>query len=213
LQLLATPVSPEKSLKFNQALDRLHYAGRCHPVGRFVRFAVYESEDWVGGFVLRNTIPHVTCRDRFFGLYSFRRGGRFPSSRSGYWPLLNEIVNIGRIFVFPKAQGKGIGIRIVALAESSAIKYWKNLYDSEVIGLDCLDLATPEHAKIFANNSWTFLGRTTGHSRKGRRPSMRDSPKKHVDVPSLSKIHPSWYVYGKCIVDFHHARRGGHGPV
>jgi hypothetical protein len=150
--------------------------------------------------VLRNTIPHVTCRDQFFRLYSFRHGGRFPSARSKYWQLLNQIVNIGRIFVFPEFQGMGIGISIVGLAETTAIAYWRDIYDSKVKGLDCLDLATPKHAKIFTENGWAYLGRTTGNSRKGRLPSMRSHSKADVQTaPTLSKIHPSWFVYGKHI--------------
>jgi GNAT superfamily N-acetyltransferase len=197
LHLQARPVSANESKAFNQTLKHLHYAGACYPVGRFLRLMVFERDSWVGGFVLRGTIPHVTCRDKFFGLYRFRRRGRFPAARSGYWRRLNEIVNIGRIFVFPEFQGMGIGAGIVRLASSCSKTYWKNMYDAPVRGLDCLDLAPPQHARIFTDNGWQFLGLTTGHSRDGRAPSMGQSKSaRHKKLPSLSKIHRPWYVYG-----------------
>ena len=198
MTLRARPVTDSESQEFNDALVRLHSAGACHPVGRFLRLVAHESGAWVGGFVLRSTIPHVACRDRFFELYAHEKRGRFASSDSAYWRELNEIVNIGRIFVFPDFQGRGVGVAIVRIAESTAKKFWRELYQTRVRGLDCLDLAPPDKARIFTENGWTFLGRTSGHSRKGRRPSMRlESTVRRVALPSLTKINPSWFVYGK----------------
>ena len=198
MRLTARPVEEEESRAFNKNLDRLHYAGACHPVGRFLRLVLCDSGRWVGGFILRNTIPHVSCRDRFFGLYKYRSKGRFPRSDSPYWRRLNEIVNIGRVFVLPEFQGRGMGIRTVALAEHCAVQYWEELYDSRVVGLDCLDLAPPEKARIFTENDWSYLGKTTGHSRKGRPPSMKKQEKdKRTPAPSLTVIHPPWFVYAK----------------
>jgi len=87
---------------------------------------------------------------------------------------------------------------IVKTAESAATTIWRKRYHSNVVGLDCLDLAPPDRARIFIENGWSYLGKTTGNSRDGRAPSFRVASA-HVGkvVPSLVKIHPEWSVYAK----------------
>lgn len=183
---------------FSKILDKLHYAGNCRPTGRYIRFILKIDSEIIGGFILRSTIPHVTGRDKFFDIYKYRLKGRIPNSKSEYWQYLNKIPNMARAFILPKYQGKGLGIQMIKYIEKHAIPIWEQKYKDIVIGIDCLDIAPPEKAKIFLLNNWKFLGKTKGYSREKRVPF--GGPNRDQDNPIIGKmkrINPSWYIYAK----------------
>lgn len=183
---------------FSEILDHLHYAGNCKPTGRYIRYLLELNREIIGGFILRSTIPHITGRDKFFGIYKYRVKGRIPNSKSEYWQYLNKIPNMARAFILPKYQGKGLGIQMIDVIEKNAIPLWEQKYDDKVIGIDCLDIVPPEKAKIFLLNNWKFLGKTKGYSREKRIPFGGHN--RDQDNPIIGKmkiINPSWYIYAK----------------
>lgn len=190
----------EYSKAFTRKLEELHYMGNCPPTGRYIRYIAVLKELIIGGFILRSTIPHMTCRDKYFDLYKYRIRGRIPDSKSEYWKLLNKILNMARAYIDKPFQGKGFGIKMIEEIEIQAIPLWKDKYNDDVIGIECQDIVTPEKAKLFTLNGWEFIGRTKGYSKRKRIPF--GGPNRDCDNPIIGKleiINPKWYVYAKKI--------------
>ncbi len=183
---------------FTEKLGKLHYLGNCPPTGRYIRFIAVFKGNIIGGFILRSTIPHITCRDKFFGLYNYRIKGRIPDSKSKYWQILNKIPNMARAYIDEPFQNRGFGIRMIREIEKQAISLWKKKYNDDVIGIECQDIAPPEKAKLFTLNGWKYIGKTKGYSKKKRVPF--GGPNRDCDNPIIGKleiINPQWYVYAK----------------
>lgn len=154
---------------FNQALDKIHYAGSCQRVGRCMRLAVLEEGQWVGGIVLGSTFPNILVRDKALGLRQYvedykERGLSSPwaSENTLYWEALQKIINHARTFIFPSFQGKGRGIKAHSLLLTEGVALWKAKYQDEVIGLD--NLCTDSDSRLFKENGWQFVGRTKGYT-------------------------------------------------
>lgn len=160
---------PQWRRLFDQALDEIHYAGSCKRVGRCMRLAIIEEKEWVGGIVLGSTFPNILVRDEAVGLRKFvtdykSRGLSNPWSGKNrlYWDNLQKIVNHARTFIFPRFQGKGIGIRAHAKLLSSGKDIWEQKYNDEVFAFDTL--CTADDSKLFLRNGWKRAGQTKGFS-------------------------------------------------
>jgi len=156
-------------LLFDQALDEIHYARSCQRVGRCMRLAIIEDGKWTGGIVLGSTFPNILVRDEALGLRKFvtdykSRGLSNPWSSKNqlYWGNLQKIVNHARTFVFPRFQGKGIGIRAHAKLLSTGKELWEQKYGDEVVAFDTL--CTADDSKLFLRNGWIRAGQTKGYS-------------------------------------------------
>jgi GNAT superfamily N-acetyltransferase len=154
---------------FDGALDLTHYSYSCQRVGRCMRLAIVEDGEWVGGIVLGSTFPNILVRDESVGLRKFvtnykQRGLTNPWSRKNrqYWGNLQKVVNHARTFVFPQAQGRGIGIRAHRLLLTQGVAMWENKYQDQVYALDTL--CTADESKLFLLNGWTRAGQTKGYT-------------------------------------------------
>lgn len=162
--------SPEMRRTFDEAAQEIHYSGACRRVGRCMRLAVVLDGEWIGGIVLGSTFPNIRPRDDAFGLTQFvkdwkERGLVSPWARenTAYWSGLQAIVNHARTFIFPKFQGKGLGIAAHALLLTEGVRLWEERYGGPIYGLDTL--CTHPNSQLFARNGWTLVGRTKGYSR------------------------------------------------
>lgn len=193
---------------FDHALKLTHYSGSCQRVGRCMRLAVIEDNQWVGGIVLGSTFPNILVRDEIVGLRKFvsnykERGLSSPWSRENklYWTNLQKVVNHARTFVFPQFQGKGIGIRAHKLLLTEGVKLWENKYKQPIYALDTL--CTADESKLFLLNGWTRAGQTKGFtldrtkifSKKYEK--LDDKHKGILNNGSLSKKKDSvqWWVW------------------
>jgi len=154
---------------FDHALDEIHYSGSCQRVGRCMRLAIIENDNWIGGIVLGSTFPNILVRDEALGLRQYivdwrKRGLKSPWSRENvaYWSNLQKVVNHARTFIFPKYQGVGKGIHAHKLLLKDGINMWKKKYCDDVIGLDTL--CTHENSRLFKDNGWTLVGKTKGYT-------------------------------------------------
>ena len=154
---------------FDRALDEIHYAGSCQRVGRCMRLAVLEEDQWVGGIVLGSTFPNISARDEAFGLRQYlvgykKRGLKSAWARENtpYWKTLQKIINHARTFIFPRFQGNGRGIRAHSLLLTEGVALWEAKYQDDVIGLDTL--CTHSDSRLFKDNGWQLVGRTKGYT-------------------------------------------------
>jgi hypothetical protein len=159
---------------FDEACNRIHYAGACRRVGRCLRLAVVHKGEWAGGTVLGSPFPNIGARDEAFGLTAFTRGYRerglvspWASENREYWDRLQGIVNHARTFVFPQFQGLGLGVRVVSMLPSEGREYWESAYAGPVVGFDTH--CTSPTSRLFLDNGWELVGRTKGFSRDGKR--------------------------------------------
>jgi hypothetical protein len=157
---------------FDEACQRLHYAGACHRVGRRMRLAVIENGEWVGGIVLGSPFPNLRPRDDAFGLTKYvrdwqQRGLANPWAQENrlYWSKLQLVVNQARAFVFPDFRGSRVGVRSHALLETEGRGLWEERY-GRLVGFDTL--CTESKSKLFSDNNWTLVGRTLGYTRDSR---------------------------------------------
>ena len=170
-RLSLVPVeSNEARLLFDDACEKIHYAGACRRVGRRFRLAIISKGEWVGGFVLGSPFPNLRARDDAFGLTRWvlnweqrRLASPWASENEEYWRRLQQIVNHARAFVFSAAQGRGIGIRAHSLLESEGSHYWRARYGGRVAGFDTL--CNHASSRLFAANRWNLVGRTAGYRR------------------------------------------------
>ena len=158
---------------------------------------LYEERVWIGGLVVRSALPIVHCRDDYFGFTQYRVAGRIPDGKSIYWLHLNRIVNMARAFVNKEFQGLGFGSRMIRLLEDEGMKMWETKYDFRPIGIDCLDNAPPEKARIFLQNGWEFLGTTGGYSHpRGYKSGKVKLQAKPIEG-RMKQSSCKWYVYAK----------------
>lgn len=161
-------VGTEWRTVFDKALNQLHYAGSCQRVGRCMRLAIVYEGDWCGGMVLGSPFPNIEVRDRALDLKEFvsnyrERGLKNPWCRENtlYWKALQRIVSHARTFVFPSFQGRGIAVRSHALLLTTGVQMWECKYKDRVYALD--NLCDRGDSKLFANNGWTYVGKTKGY--------------------------------------------------
>ncbi len=152
---------------FDSALERVHYAGACARVGRCMRLFVVDRGVWVGGIVLGSTFPNVGVRDEALDLKRWvrgchARGLHSPWSRHnlGYWNRLQRVVNHARTFVFPEAQGRGLGVRAHRLLLRQGVRHWEARYGEPVAAFDTLCDASD--SGLFRRNGWFHAGMTAG---------------------------------------------------
>lgn len=124
--------------------------------------------------MLGSPFPNIGCRDEAFGLTAFTHGYRdrglispWASENREYWDALQQIVNHARTFVFPKFQGRGLGVAALRLLPTDGVRLWEDRYGSGVIGFDTH--CTSATSRLFLDNGWTLVGRTKGYSRDRRR--------------------------------------------
>jgi hypothetical protein len=158
---------------FDEACERLHYAGSCRRVGRVMRLAAMAEGEWIGGIVLGSPFPNIRSRDDAFGISKYamnvrRRGldNAWTRENTEYWNRLQLIVNQARAFVFPQFSGRGYGVRMHRLLESQGRRLWEARY-GELAGFDTL--CTESSSRLFSDNSWIRVGRTLGHTRDPNR--------------------------------------------
>lgn len=187
---------------FDQACGLLHYAGPCKRVGRLMRLCIVERGEWVGGIVLGSPFPNLRPRDDAFGLtrhvLNWRERGLvspWASENRDYWDRLQLIVNQARTFVFPSAQGGGVGVRAHALLETQGRALWTSSYDSPVIGFDTL--CTETTSRLFSDNDWRLVGRTKGYSRN---PSVQLSSRHNGELRENAGLtrrasNPRWWIW------------------
>lgn len=202
----AEVVSSRLRKLFDLSLDQIHYNGSCQRVGRCMRLAFVEEGKWVGGMVLGSTFPNILVRDEFLGLREFivnykERGLKNPWVKENviYWDALQKVVNHARTFVFPKFQGRGLGIRAHRLLLSEGIRMWEAKYASKVFALDTL--CTMPDSGLFKRNGWACLGCTKGYSSD---PSSVFSKRINdrtgtVNNVGLYKRGRSWWVWAKIL--------------
>lgn len=186
---------------FDEALDRLHYAGRCQRVGRCMRLAVLNNRVWVGGIVLGSTFPNVGSRDEALDLKRFVRGPlgkgvRGPWSRENreYWEALQTIVNHARTFIFPEFQGAGIGIRAHRLLLTEGLNLWKSRYPGRVTAFDTLCDATD--SGLFLKNGWIHVGQTAGYgSDATRRFGLSETERALNNNVALKRTGRPWEIW------------------
>jgi hypothetical protein len=161
--------TPDARHLFDDACQRLHYAGACYRVGRRMRLAVIEQGEWVGGVVLGSPFPNLRPRDDAFGLTKYvkdwqERGLASPWAHENrpYWERLQLVVNQARAFVFPQFRGTRVGVRTHALLETEGRGLWEERY-GPLAGFDTL--CTESRSKLFSENGWTLVGRTLGYRR------------------------------------------------
>lgn len=65
-------------------------------------------------------------------------------------------------FIFPKYQGKGLGIKTHSLLLSKGTKIWEEKYNDKIYGFDTLD--NRPNSRLFLNNGWEMVGKTKGYS-------------------------------------------------
>jgi GNAT superfamily N-acetyltransferase len=154
---------------FDVSLDLIHYAGRCQRVGRCLRLCAYEGRVWVGGVVLGSTFPNIDVRDESLGLKNFVRGSAlrgiphpWHSRNREYWTALQYVVNHARTFVFPRFQGRGLGIATHRELLRTGISHWERRYQQKVAALDTL--CTHNDSKLFMENHWRLVGNTRGYT-------------------------------------------------
>jgi|GEM_PF-1903697 len=193
---------------FDESLDLTHYSRSCQRVGRCMRLAIVEDNQWVGGIVLGSTFPNILVRDESIGLRKFvvdykERGLSNPWSKDNklYWSNLQKVVNHARTFVFPQCQGKGIGIRAHKLLLTEGVKLWEQKYKEPIYALDTL--CTADESKLFLLNGWTRAGQTKGYtldrtkvfSKKYEK--LDDKTKGVMNNGALSKTNNSiqWWVW------------------
>jgi hypothetical protein len=168
--LFLLEVTDERLRKlFDDALDIIHYSKSCKRVGRCMRLAITCDKQWVGGIVLGSPFPNILVRDEAIGLRKYvtnykLRGLKNPWSRDNvdYWTKLQQVVNHARTFIFPKFQGKGIGIRAHGVLLGQGIKMWQHKYHDRVRALDTL--CTAAESKLFLLNGWKMVGETKGYT-------------------------------------------------
>jgi hypothetical protein len=153
--------------EFDGALGSIHYAGACQRVGRCMRLLVVDGMHWVGGIVLGSTFPNIDCRDEALDLKRYVRGTRerglaspWSAENTEYWSRLQSVVNHARTFVFPSAQGRGVGIEAHRLLLGVGIRQWKRRYPGPVAALDTL--CDNRDSGLFRRNSWAHVGQTKG---------------------------------------------------
>lgn len=153
----------------DEALDLIHYSRSVQRVGRCMRLAIIEDGEWAGGIVLGSTFPNILVRDTEVGLRKFvedykSRGLTNPWSRENrlYWENLQKVVNHARTFIFPKFQGRGIGIRAHRELLTTGKRMWERKYNDEVYAMDTL--CTADDSKLFLRNGWRRAGQTKGYS-------------------------------------------------
>lgn len=193
---------------FDETLDLIHYAGRCQRVGRCLRLCVYVDEVWIGGIVLGSTFPNINVRDEFLGLKTFVRGFRHrglrnPWSREnvGYWNALQHVVNHARTFVFPRFQGKGLGVAAHRELLNTGIVHWERRYQQKIAALDTL--CTHNDSKLFAKNCWKLIGNTRGYTSDpsevfSSRAFVKDWKmiRNNIGLKRIEKQVERWWVWG-----------------
>ena len=203
-RLSLIPVSGQMRRVFDEACGMLHYAGACRRVGRLMRLSVVEGGEWVGGIVLGSPFPNLRPRDDAFDLTRHalnwrERGLVSPWARENrdYWSRLQLIVNQARTFVFPSAQGRGIGVRAHALLETQGRALWNDVY-GPAIGFDTL--CTESTSRLFSDNGWRLVGRTKGYTRNPGLPlsgRFEDGSKTLRENAGLSHrpSNPQWWIW------------------
>jgi len=158
---------------FDAALARVHYAGSCGRVGRCMRLLIVDERAWVGGIVLGSTFPNIDVRDRALNLKRWcndtrQRGIRNPWARENleYWRRLQRIVNHARTFVFPDAQGRGVGIQAHKLLLRQGVSLWEERYADRVGAFDTL--CDSQDSGLFLRNGWQHVGKTAGYESDGK---------------------------------------------
>ena len=191
LVLVPIPVGPNfrfARAAFDEYLDLLHYAGSCRRVGRCMRLLIVEAGKWVGGIVIGSTFPNIDVRDSALGLKPYvcgykARNLRSPWARENweYWNRLQKIVNHARTFVFPKHQGRGLGVRSHRILLTQGRMLWEERYDEKVAAFDTL--CDAKDSSLFLLNGWSYVGRTAGFesdpsqklASSGNNPLMRNN--------------------------------------
>lgn len=187
---------------FDQALECLHYAGKCQRVGRCMRLAIMDRGVWLGGIVLGSTFPNVAARDEALGLKRYVRNTRARDLRSPwasenreYWDRLQRIVNHARTFIFPEFQGQGIGIASHQLLVAEGVDLWRERYAGRVIALDTLCDSTD--SGLFRKNGWQHVGSTTGYTSDRSRSLVDDDERRLRNNVALRRTGHTWEVWVK----------------
>lgn len=209
LQLVPIPRGePGKPYRraFDVAMASLHYAGPCQRVGRCMRLLLVEHGYWVGGIVLGSTFPNIDCRDSALGLKKYvrnasARGLRNPWSAENhaYWTRLQSIVNHARTFVFPSAQGRGVGVEAHRLLLTEGLEHWRRWYPGPVSALDTLC----DHADsgLFRRNGWTYVGKTKGYGSDRTRAWTLAEGRPIRNNVGLSRNSRPWEVWIRPLTD------------
>ena len=160
--------------------------------------------------MLGSTFPNIRPRDSILGLTRHVQGYRarglsnaWASENRDYWDRLQLIVNHARTFIFPRYQGRGIGIAAHRRLLTQGIDLWTEKYGGKVHALDTL--CTHAESRLFLENGWQLLGRTKGYSRDpqaifSNRVFSEDW--KHIkDNAGLKKIRGStkWWIWTRVL--------------
>lgn len=189
---------------FDQAMRTIHYAGSCQRVGRCMRLLIVEHGRWLGGIVLGSTFPNIDCRDEALDLKRYVRGAQTRGLRSAwcaenreYWDRLQTIVNHARTFVFPSAQGRGVGVEAHRILPSEGLDYWKRWYPGEVSALDTL--CDDGDSGLFRRNGWTHVGRTKGYGSDRTRGMVEAGDRLLRNNVALARNSRPWEVWIRAI--------------
>lgn len=191
---------------FDSALNLIHYAGACPRVGRCMRLLILEEGRWAGGIVLGSTFPNIGVRDEALGLKEYvrnhhLRGLRSPwaSENKDYWSRLQKVVNHARTFVFPRFQGRGIGIEAHQRLLSEGRDYWESRYRDRVAAFDTL--CDSVDSGLFEKNGWDHVGLTAGFRSDPQRALVQRDNESSTLVNNVALRQGShrWQVWVKII--------------
>ncbi len=191
---------------FDSALDLIHYSGACSRVGRCMRLLILENGRWAGGIVLGSTFPNIGVRDEALGLKDYVRNHHLRDLRSpwasentAYWARLQKVVNHARTFVFPRFQGRGIGVEAHRRLLSEGRHYWEVRYRDRVAAFDTLCDAVD--SGLFEKNGWIRVGLTAGFRSDPRHTLVPQDDKSSVlmNNVALRRGRRRWHVWVRII--------------
>lgn len=165
IKLIQVLTRPESRL-WNALISNYHYLGLGTPVGRLIRYLVWDDDGPIAAISFSDPAWCLTNRDQLLQDYGVSKE-----------EIRSSVVSNNRYLILPHVQVRNLASRILALATKRLVVDWNAKFHTTPEFIETFVDPTRFEGTCYRAANWTLIGTTKGYSKTGATHTNGRAPK------------------------------------